>query len=63
MMEIIGQNRESQKFYHDEIEKYENIAKKFEKKCIIISPTFVELTNEGKIKKLRDIIRYKGLTF
>ena len=23
---------------------------------------FVELTDEGKIKKLRDIIRYKGLT-
>ena len=53
----------AKKFYRDEIEKYENIAKKFEKKCIIISPTFVELTNEGKIKKLRDIIRYKGLTF
>ena len=65
MMEIIGQKKleKAKKFYRDEIEKYENIAKKFEKKCIIISPTFVELTNEGKIKKLRDIIRYKGLTF
>ena len=51
------------KINRDEIEKYENIAKNFEKKCIIISPIFVELTDEGKIKKLRDIIRYKGLTF
>ena len=53
----------AKKFYRDEIEKYENIAKNFEKKCIIISPIFVELTDEGRIKKLRDIIRYKGLTF
>ncbi|MBD22845.1 MAG: hypothetical protein CL572_04195 [Alphaproteobacteria bacterium] len=51
------------KINRDEIEKYENIAKNFEKKCIIISPIFVELTDEGRIKKLRDIIRYKGLTF
>ena len=52
----------AKKINRNQIEKYENIAKKFENKCIIISPLFVELTDEGKIKKLRDIIRYKGLT-
>ena len=41
----------------------EKIAKKFENECIIVSPLFVELTNDGKIKNLRDIIRYKGTTF
>ena len=52
----------AKKISRNQIEKYENIAKKFENECIIISPLFVELTDEGKIKKLRDIIRYKGLT-
>ena len=52
----------AKKINRNQIEKYENIAKNFENKCIIISPLFVELTDEGKIKKLRDIIRYKGLT-
>ena len=52
----------AKKINRNQIEKYENIAKKFENKCIIISPLFVELTDKGKIKKLRDIIRYKGLT-
>ena len=52
----------AKKINRNQIEKYENIAKKFENKCIIISPLFVELTDEGKIKKLRDIIGYKGLT-
>jgi hypothetical protein len=54
--------KKAKKINRNQIEKYENIAKKFENKCIIISPLFVELTDEGKIKKLRDIIRYKGLT-
>ena len=52
----------AKKINRNQIEKHENIAKNFENKCIIISPLFVELTDEGKIKKLRDIIRYKGLT-
>ena len=47
----------------EEIEQYERIADLNEKDCKIISPTFVELNNDGKIKKLRDIIRYKGITF
>ena len=53
----------AKKINRNEVEKYENIAKEFENRCIIISPLFVELNNSGKIKKLRDIIRYKGLTF
>ena len=47
----------------DEIEEFERIAELNEKKCKIISPIFVELSDDGKIKKLRDIIRYKGITF
>ena len=47
----------------DEIEKFERIADSNEKKCKIVSPIFVELSDDGKIKKLRDIIRYKGITF
>jgi len=47
----------------EDIEEYEQIADLNEKNCKIISPTFVELNNNGKIKKLRDLIRYKGITF
>ena len=46
----------------DEINKYEEIAAKEEKKCIIISPKFVELDEEGNIKTLRDKIRNSGIT-
>ena len=47
----------------EDIEEYERIADLNEKTCKIISPIFVELNNHGKIKKLRDLIRYKGITF
>lgn len=47
----------------EDIEEYERIADLYERACKIISPTFVELNNNGKIKKLRDLIRYKGITF
>ena len=47
----------------EDIEKYERIADLNEKTCKIISPIFVELNDDGKIKKLRDLIRYKGITF
>ena len=64
MMEIIGQKIDkAKKINRGEIEKYEIIAKNLKKCIIIFSTLFVELTNDGKIKKLRDIIRYKGLTF
>ena len=46
----------------DEINKYEEISAKEEKKCIIISPKFVELDDTGNIKTLRDKIRNSGLT-
>ena len=46
----------------DEIEKYEEISIKEEKKCIIISPKFVELDEAGNIKTLRDKIRNSGIT-
>ena len=53
----------AKKINRSEIEEYENIAKKFEDECIIISPIFVELNDDGTIKKLRDIIRKNGITF
>ena len=46
----------------DEIEKYEAISIKEEKKCIIISPKFVELDEAGNIRTLRDKIRNSGIT-
>ncbi len=46
----------------DEINKYEEISIKEEKKCIIISPKFVELDDAGNIKTLRDKIRSSGIT-
>ena len=45
-----------------EIGKYEEISIKEEKKCIIISPKFVELDDDGNIKTLRDKIRNSGIT-
>ena len=53
----------AKKINRSEVEEYENIAKKFEDECIIISPIFVELNDDGTIKKLRDIIRKNGITF
>ena len=55
--------KEARVIRRDEIEEFERIADLNEKKCKIISPIFVELSDDGKIKKLRDIIRYKGITF
>ena len=46
----------------DEINKYNEISAKEEKKCIIISPKFVELDDGGNIKTLRDKIRNSGIT-
>ncbi|MAI29293.1 MAG: hypothetical protein CMP38_03695 [Rickettsiales bacterium] len=51
------------KIRKDDIEKYEKIAIQDENKCLIIGPFFVELTEEGQIRKLRDKIRKNGLTF
>ncbi len=46
----------------NEIDRYEEILVKEEKKCIIISPKFVELDDAGNIKTLRDKIRNSGIT-
>ena len=54
---------EAIKIQRNEIEKYEKIAIEDENKCLIIGPFFIELTDDGKIRKLRDKIRKNGLTF
>ncbi len=54
---------EAIKISRDDIEKYEKIATADENKCLIVNPFFVELTEEGRIRKLRDKIRKNGLTF
>ena len=46
----------------EEVSKYEEISIKEEKKCIVISPKFVELDDDGNIKTLRDQIRNSGIT-
>ena len=46
----------------DEIDRYEEISIEEEKKCIIISPKFVELDEAGNIRTLRDKIRTSGIT-
>ena len=51
------------KIKRNEIEKFEKIAIDDEKKCLIIGYCFVELTEDGQIRKLRDKIRKNGLTF
>ena len=45
-----------------DIERYEKIAIEDENKCLIVGPFFIELTEEGKIRRLRDKIRKNGLT-
>ena len=45
-----------------DIERYEKIAIEDENKCLIVGPIFIELTEEGKIRRLRDKIRKNGLT-
>ena len=54
---------EAIKIKRNEIEKYEKIAIEDENNCLIIGPFFIELTEDGQIRKLRDKIRKNGLTF
>ena len=54
---------EAIKIKRNEIEKYEKIAIEDENNCLIIGPFFIELTEDGQIRKLRDKIRKDGLTF
>ena len=53
---------EAIKIKFDEINKYEEISIREEKKCTIVSPKFVELDDAGNIKTLRDKIRNCGIT-
>ena len=53
---------EATKIKVDEIDRYEEISIEEEKKCIIISPKFVELDEAGNIRTLRDKIRNSGIT-
>ena len=45
-----------------DIEKFKRIIEEDEKRCIIVSPEFVELDESGHIKTLRDKIRNSGVT-
>ena len=47
----------------DQVDKFQAISDRDEKKCIIVSSKFVELDEKGNIKSLRDKIRDSGLTF
>ena len=51
------------KITRNDIEKYQNIGEESQKKCIIVSPFFIELNDCGEIITIRDKIRLKGLTF
>lgn len=60
-----GWDSDSQKairIHRNELERYKEIVKTNEDRCLIISAEFVELDESGKIKKLRDKIRNSGLT-
>ena len=45
-----------------DIEKFQRIIEEDEKRCIIVSPEFVELDESGHIKTLRNKIRNSGVT-
>ena len=51
------------KISRDNLAIYEQIAQNHEKECLIVSPFFVELDEGGEIRKMRDKIREKGITF
>ena len=55
-------SKKASRIPRDKLEKYQEIIKIEEDKCLIISPEFVELDESGKIKKLRDKIRDSGAT-
>ena len=62
--ELLQEEFKSLGFYisNHPLNEYEEISAKEEKKCIIISPKFVELDEAGNIKTLRDKIRNSGIT-
>jgi len=50
------------KIKKNEMEKYQKLANDFEAKGDVISPFFIELNDDGKLRKLRDIIRKDGIS-
>ena len=58
----IVNSRKALKIAKKDIEKYNEIIEKEERKCLIVSAEFVELGESGEIKTLRDKIRNSGLT-
>ena len=58
----IVNSRKAIKIAKKDIEKYNEIIEKEERKCLIVSAEFVELEESGEIKTLRDKIRNSGLT-
>lgn len=58
----IVNSRKALKIAKKDIEKYNEIIEKEERKCLIVSAEFVELEESGEIKTLRDKIRNSGLT-
>ena len=46
----------------NKIELFEGKCKVYEDKCIIISPTFIEIDKNGDVLSLRDKIRINGIT-
>ena len=53
---------EAIKIPRNEIEFYEAKCKSYEDNCIIISPTFIEIDENGDVLNLRDKIRINGIT-
>ena len=53
---------ESIKIPRSEIEFYEGKCKIDEENCTIISPTFIEIDENGDVLNLRDKIRINGIT-
>ena len=58
----IVNSKKALKIAKKDIEKYNEIIEKEERKCLIVSAEFVELEESGEIKTLRDRIRNSGLT-
>ena len=50
------------KIPRDRIEFFEGKCKIYEDKCMIISPIFIEIDENGDILNLRDKIRINGIT-
>ncbi len=54
--------KKATKIPRNKIEFYESKCKNYEDKCVIVSPIFIEIDENGDILNLRDRIRIKGIT-